>query len=81
MVSASLMVGEVGKVGEVGDATASCGGGWAEYLRLRQSTMKQVTAGNAKRCEYVGTETRKKEDEETYSQGSRGQPSLCRQWL
>jgi len=33
----------VGDVGDVGEPTASCGGAWAEYLRLRQSTMKQVT--------------------------------------
>jgi hypothetical protein len=39
--------------------------------------MKQVEAGKAKGCEYVGTGTRKEEeDEETYSQGSRDQPSL-----
>jgi hypothetical protein len=38
--------------------------------------MKQVEAGKAKGCEYVGTEARKKEDEETYSQGSWDQPSL-----
>ena len=29
-------------------------------MRLRQSNMKHVTAENAKRCEYVRTETRKK---------------------
>ena len=63
-------------MGDVGELTASCGEAWAEYLQLRQSTMKQVTAENTKRCEYVGTETRKKEDEETYCQGARDQPSL-----
>jgi len=66
----------VGEAGNVGEPTVSCGGAWAEYLRLIQSTMKQVAAGNAKRCEYVGTETCKKEDGYTYSQGSRDQPSL-----
>ena len=35
-------------VGEVGEPTASCGGAWAEYVRIRQSTMKHVTAENAK---------------------------------
>ena len=45
------MVGEVGEVGEAGASATSCGGAW--YLRLRRSTMKQVTAENAKRCEYV----------------------------
>ena len=65
-------MGEVGKVGGVGEPAASWGEGRAAYLRLRQSTMKHVTAENAKRCEYVGTETRKNEDGETYCQGARG---------
>ena len=52
---------------DAGDlGAASLGEGLAAYLRLRQSTMKHVTAENAKRCEYVGPETRRKENRETY---------------
>ncbi len=67
-------MGEVGEVGEPWKLSASCGGAWAEYKRLRQSTMKQVTAKNAGRCEYTETETHNLMMEKLTRLGVRGRP-------